>query len=580
MSRRIVLLLCLALSFSMLAACSEDSASHGSDLPDAVSIEIDEKGGTLVAKGVTLVIPEGALDKKTMISAKKLDEAMVAESTKDVQAVQVSPVYEFGPKGLAFKKEIDVKFDTEKPEPAAKVYFTKQGSDDKEFEQLATVVDQKAVSAKVKHFSLGFAGVPLDGPGLDGGVGGGPDASLGDSGAGVLDGAAGDGGLDTGPRTVVVTSKDPWGVLANQTWAAFQDGDGAWTRLAPAGVGTYSFVVSSGRYGFAYVCGNGSNSDGQLLFAPSTHDALNIQLNGLCATNPPGAILSGNITAPDSGDVDYAHRFTSGSIPVLSFMPTNYNIGALYTGFDTDIVLGLRVGGAITKFDTLRSYVPSTFDSRDIDLTTTGMAPELHNVTLQGNASAYLDVSLRPKGVGAGLSVIGTTSSDGAGGLTAQYAKLPTGLARTDDHYDAFAALTEGSDYREVSLSVVDPDALVIQLPAVFAPTDLSQGGSGYFGPTMSFDDVPNATAYSMCIFFNTGTFTMTTEVGWFGDAASSHRILFPDLTGVDMFDPAWVPASDATPVDVTGGVISVSGPAQSSTRTYATHNSTFTIAP
>ena len=91
-----------------------------------------------------------------MITAKKVDMDKVELPT---DAKGVSAVYEFGPKGTKFNKEVQVQFDTDKDEPEAKVYFTKEG-DESAFEKLASTSEGKKVSAETKHFSLGFAGIP------------------------------------------------------------------------------------------------------------------------------------------------------------------------------------------------------------------------------------------------------------------------------------------------------------------------------------------------------------------------------------------------------------------------------------
>src|SRR6476661_7814993 len=112
---------CLALSLTIaLTACSNDPA----ELPESVVVPVGPSGGTVKAKGVSLVIPEGALDKETLISAEKVDMDKI-ELPKDAKGV--SAVYEFGPKGTKFNKGVQVQFDTEKDEPEAKVYFTKEG---------------------------------------------------------------------------------------------------------------------------------------------------------------------------------------------------------------------------------------------------------------------------------------------------------------------------------------------------------------------------------------------------------------------------------------------------------------------
>jgi hypothetical protein len=136
-----------------LLACSDAEPHEPDELPEQVAVVIGAKGGRVAAKGVTLEIPPGALDKELTITVKKTDKA-VAPAVK-----KLSSVYEFGPEGTAFTKDVKVAFDLEKPEAKAVVYFTKKGSS-VEFEELPTTRTEKQVSAVVNHFSLGFAGRP------------------------------------------------------------------------------------------------------------------------------------------------------------------------------------------------------------------------------------------------------------------------------------------------------------------------------------------------------------------------------------------------------------------------------------
>lgn len=116
------------------AACADgDPAPSGEQLPAKVTVQVDSKGGIVKASGgMTLEIPAGALDKAIKITASNAGQS----APKEIQAKQVSDLYEFGPEGTKFNKDVKITFHTAKEEQNPVVYFTTE--DGSGFEKIAS----------------------------------------------------------------------------------------------------------------------------------------------------------------------------------------------------------------------------------------------------------------------------------------------------------------------------------------------------------------------------------------------------------------------------------------------------------
>lgn len=136
----------------MIVACGGGSGDDGPTSPAPMAAgEIDERGGTVAAEGVTLIVPAGALDKPTTITIR------VAEPTR-AEDETYSPVYRFEPEGLSFKVPATVSIaHASGADPA--IYWT--SSLDPEIFVLSPGQDDGTkATASVAHFSRGFVGAP------------------------------------------------------------------------------------------------------------------------------------------------------------------------------------------------------------------------------------------------------------------------------------------------------------------------------------------------------------------------------------------------------------------------------------
>lgn len=163
---------------------------------------IGAAGGEIVFRGVTLVVPPGAVPEGTGIIVIEL----AAPAPATIEAA--TPVYAFSPDGLAFKVPAKVKFAYDQPRDAVVYWSRKEGV----YEKLTTARDGGFLVAELTHFSGGFVG--FTGPPPDGGaVDATPDAAMEDAAPDTTvtdsesDAAATDSDADTALDTMVTDSE-------------------------------------------------------------------------------------------------------------------------------------------------------------------------------------------------------------------------------------------------------------------------------------------------------------------------------------------------------------------------------------
>jgi hypothetical protein len=576
----------LALALGGAPACSDDaSGTTQQNLPEDVSARVGEKGGTLKAKGVTLEIPAGALDKDVKISVTNAGQS----APKELRAEQLSDVYEFGPAGTTFNKDVEVTFHAKTDDPKAAVYFTK--ADGSGFEKIDSEKSGEEFTARVKHFSQGFVGVPLDDE-LDAAAG--PDAEAEEAGEPVdeldagpdpqLDAEQADTGTDPAPDAdqapvdaagfdaeaeagaiptthIVVHSRDRFGALVNQTWAAFQDGQGAWEALpAPGAAGVYEFDVTSANFGVAFVCSTLDfvNSWNTLTYASSITPTLDVVTQGPpCTTGaaPAKYTLQGTLThgTTDTGwRVGHAHQ--GGAAVNFSGGPTTtVLVGDMFHNEPNDVMFasGASSGSyAISRFLVRRDVsLTANATGYNFDMLKDGVAPlgsALAQV-LNANDATYLDVYYVTRGTGIGLW-INTTTTTGSATRQASFATLPeTSIRRPTDRYLLVGADQTAAQWRIASLATYATGNLNVGLPPPFT-TGFSALAAPYLRPVFSFTPVSGASVY----MFNQNyspvrssdhNFAIVVRPAWLGGSASA-TLTFPDFSQVPGFDARWVAPS------------------------------------
>jgi hypothetical protein len=582
----------LVLALGGAPACSDDAPGTAQqDLPDEVSARVGEKGGTLNAKGLTLEIPAGALDKDVKISVTNAGQS----APKELRAEQLSDVYEFGPAGTTFNKDVEVTFHAKTDDPKAAVYFTKE--DGSGFEKIDSEKNGEEFTARVKHFSQGFVGVPLDE--LDAGAAeldaaADPDAEAEEAGEPVdeldagpdpqLDAELTDTGSDPTPDAdqvpvdaadsdpeaeagaiptthIVVHSRDRFGALVNQTWAAFQDGQGAWQALpAPGAAGVYEFDVTSANFGVALVCSTPdfANSWNTLTYASSLTPTLDVVTQGppcTSGTAPAKYTLQGTLThgTTDTGwRVGHAHLGGSG-VNFSGGPTTTVVVGDMFHNEPNDVMFATGAGSGlptISRFLLRRDIsLVANGTGYNFDMLKDGVAAGGSALAQVLNASdaTYLNVFYMTRGTGLGLW-INTTTTTGSTTRQASFATLPeTSIRRPTDRYLLVATDQTAAQYRSASLATYTAGNLNVALPPPFVVA-FSALAAPYLRPVFSFTTVSGASVY----MFNQNyspvrssdhNFAIEVQPAWLGGATSA-TLTFPDFSQVAGFDTRWVAPS------------------------------------
>lgn len=569
------------------AACTEAEDPETQELPDEVSVVIGKEGGTVRAKGVTLEIPAGALDKQVTITAKKAKDQKVQAGVKPV-----SDVYEFGPKGTTFQKDVKLSIGTTKQEPQAKVYFTKKGSETV-FEKLDSTSQDKKVAAQIKHFSLGFAGLPEDDePGLDGSVApsdAGTEPS--DASDSEPDAAVDQPDASTQLRRIVVTSRDEHNVPAAQTWVAVQDGDGPWqVQATPASTGVYAFDIASERFGVALVCtGEGLASSGQAIFALSTSTQHQVTTSSYCTTSPAPTHyqITGTLELPvGAQSFIYGHPYAYGST-LLDANPTTstpYAILDIPENTPVQPIIAVAdANGIWLKADVLHALTLTADRTIALDLADGGVPVSSSNLTvLGGGLDTFIEVHFTT-----GLSTRGLPMQFGPiSGSTSRaqsFRTFPSGSLNSTDRYRYYASDGANSVFREVEHLTASADNPTLTLPASIAPTFGTEAGS-YLRPAVVFADVPGATEYKLDFEYTDledipHLFEVRLSAEFFSTTTGPRSASLPDFSGLSGFDSSWVPPTDAS-LTVRAGSTSLITTGTDVLRTYSERSGYLTVNP
>lgn len=576
----------LAVTLALLA-CSDSSGSTPTELPNDVIATVGAKGGKLEAAGVTLDIPEGALSKNVKVSATNVGKS----APEELRTRQVSDTYEFGPEGTKFDKDVTVSFPNKEMNERVEVYFTKEGS--REFEVIKSERRGDQVVAKVRHFSQGFLGVPLaddepdarddageltpdpepldagaeDTPPEDGGVdmdaGPAVDASAVVRDAGAVDASTPEAALPT--TRITVRSRDLYGALVNQTWAAYQDGAGAWRALpAPTQTGVYEFDVVSNVFAVALVCSSSdqTNSWGTLHYASTASTMLELGTPGsVCTTGTPPVkhSLSG-IVRLQSGywywRYGHAHQYSPVNSTGGSTTTPGFTLTELVNDEPNDVLFTSAPGTSswmIGKVDIRRDVRPtaSVDAGFDFDLVDGGVAPS-GNPTVEmlgatGDAGT-IDVHYLTRATEIGLW-LNTSATSGFGTRTATFATLPESIRRSTDLYFARGAEESPTQWRRASIATYPSGPLTFTLPASFG-VGFGAVRTPYVRPTFDFAQVANAREYLFNLDYSPTAnshhrFDIELDPTWISGTGQV-MLTFPDFSPLSGFNSSWVAPSSA----------------------------------
>jgi hypothetical protein len=201
---------------------------------------------------------------------------------------------------------------------------------------------------------------------------------------------------DGGPRitltTVVPTSTATPGGKTNATWAAYLGKEGAWVKLEPTDVGTYSFESAGDRWTAVFACANADNALVAIHSEPINAAVLGLEipLESWCATTPPDAYtLSGTLSNLVDGvswlDFGYALESRGAVLPAngtsAAYEEVNVAAGTW------DLAFGVRTdsAGPLAKIALVRAQSMTTDATLDIDLAgPSAVVPETRRLVVHG----------------------------------------------------------------------------------------------------------------------------------------------------------------------------------------------------
>jgi hypothetical protein len=581
-------------------ACSSDSNKTNST---SEGVLVGPAGGTVMADGVQIVIPPGALDHDVRITA-------ASGGTLPTSYTALSRLYTFGPDGTAFLKPVNVSFDLAEAGVAPTVYWSTAGG---AFTDAHGVVSGTKISASVTHFSQGFvaetmmaaggsggssgsgssqagdagdvgdagssvggsAVEPSGGAGLGGspvipnggaGVGGSPvvpnggagaggaGAGAGGAGAGAGGASAGAGGASAGAGgagasgAVTFTVKNTAGAASNMTWAAWQDGTGAWQALAPSSTGSYSFDPAADHFGVAFMCASAdsANSQGSIIYSTKAKTAYDITAAAACApvTNPVNDTFVATLSNAPAGTTVYLIGSEGISSASSGSMVSDYNVPQ---GSTRDFMVGAGSASAVLRASFVRGVAFSGNVTKNVDLAASGF--DLGTQTLdiaQAVSTTLADVYyVTTPSATLGLELLrAPTINAGTGHVSGSFATVPSANQASGDMYlvdveDSSATASHRLLRRFHSAANVSGT-----MPADMVATMTIGATTPYLRPHCVLTQRAGAAFYTDSWYYvpskgvsrNFGTHIEAPYLSGTGQATLD----FPDFSGVSGWNAAW----------------------------------------
>ena len=385
-----------------------------------------------------------------------------------------------------------------------------------------------------------------------------------------------DAGVDAG-SDVTVTSRGANGTLGNKTWAAWQDGAGAWTQLLPSSTGIYKFTPTTTRYGVVLICSTSATiTTGRLYYrttATKLIDARPGPEEDSCVPQPgPPAYhaFSGTLTNLPAA----ATRLTLGGAPpglVLVKNGTNasWSFGPYFAGtYDeslmvTDFSPGPDTAPPVLRVLLLRNQSFAADVVRNIDFNVDGFAPgPIYTATANNAAAVYVlgvdyATSAQPTNGAGVMSVVQNARVRGATSMQ-DFFSVPAGAALAADEYVVTAA--EGTGIASVARHFKVAANVTMTVPTPPAATFGVAATVPYLRPRYTFPAVASAQKYQASwrhvidLKADKRDYAVDIDPAWLAGAAP-YVFDFPDLSAAVGWQNAWAAPSSAPAGAVTTGL-------------------------
>lgn len=323
---------------------------------------------------------------------------------------------------------------------------------------------------------------------------------------------------------------------ANLPWVAFNDGEGPWTAVTGLG-GTYTFTITTGRYGLAWGCHSMKYSTdvGEIYLVHATVAELP-SLKAGCAVEPAAPVtVSGTIAGMATGDTGYLNAGESSTFP--SGASPTYSLSTLESG--TYDFLVARKPTVDPDRVILRRNEPITFTKTlDFDFASEGTDLSTFEMTITGASGTEVVTG------GASLrSHLGSSVSLTGGGSATTYRALPAAALAQNDQQSAGASAVDAAAHTKRSVTKIfrTPAALTLALPPLFAtPAVAVVATAPYARFKVDFASAPDADVYTFGLSRTASglyrSWSIFLSPGWLGEA-TTHSYSVPDFSATAGWD-------------------------------------------
>jgi len=374
----------------------------------------------------------------------------------------------------------------------------------------------------------------------------------------TVDGAASAGNRST-PLTLTVESAGAGNVTVDfsgcpvadrAAWLAYQDGAGSWIRVV--GVSdVYSFNITSGRGGLAYVLAGGGGSS-SVMVQYMTQAELTAGPLVFCPAST-GKSVTG--TAAGLGLTDIAVISLGGGIAqVMPFGSPNFQIDGVADG--THDLVGYRrslVGdpeSAIIRRD--QNIAPSgsvgTMDFAGVE----AFSPATATITVSGLAGGEMLIQSMYYQVGANCTAaLLYAGADAGTGPSFTASGIPGSQQRVSDYHGVSLSAIDGTAIRSITEYFHSMGARTLTLGAAM-PTPAVTSLGGPYKRLQAVYTLPTVYQSSTLFLYSDAggkSVSLSATFGYLGGAATTLGLA--DYSGLAGWDNAWAPAS-ASSVDWT----------------------------
>ncbi|MEI9951674.1 MAG: hypothetical protein WDO74_22510 [Pseudomonadota bacterium] len=396
----------------------------------------------------------------------------------------------------------------------------------------------------------GAGGTSAGAGGTSAGAGGAGAGGAGSGGAGAGGTSSGTGGASgAGAGTAVTfTVRDNVGSASNMTWAAWQDGTGAWQALAPSSTGSYSFDPAADHFGVAFMCASAdnANSQGSIIYGTSAKRSYDITAQLQCApvTYPASNTFAATLSNAPTGTTMYLMGSEHASMSSSNTTLTDYNIPH---GTTWDFMVGAGSASAVLRASFLRGVVFNDNVTRDVDLAASGFdvgtqTLDVAQAISTTRASVYY--AMVPNAtLGLGL-LRASTFSAGTSHISGSFASVPSVNQASGDTYLVDLMDSSATASRRVLRRFHSAMNVSATMPPDMVATITIGATTPYLRPHYELTQRAGATTYTGGWTYSPSkgvvhTFGVQIEPPYLSGSGQA-TLDFPDFSGVTGWNAAW----------------------------------------